>query len=242
ESQAPAVVHLDVVVEEADEAEGHHRTDGEVPGAGETDLRADVADGVPGHDRSDDGDAPHGGRPRLGDVARRAVLADVLAELSATEVTDEEGGGDDGEPEPNATRDEQTEHVPSSPPPWHVTGRRGGGSRRRSRRPRSRVRPESNGERLARFHRVVERELPSGYLLVRLVPLPGEDDHIARLCVVERPPDGQTPVGLDDDVRVARTVGYAAQDLLDDRHRVFVARVVRGEVGPVAQTGRHLAH
>ena len=69
EPEAPPVVDLDVVVEEPDEAEGHHCPDGQVPGAGEADLGPDVADGIPGHDRSHDGDTPHGGRACLGDVA-----------------------------------------------------------------------------------------------------------------------------------------------------------------------------
>ena len=40
------MVDLDVVVEVADEAERHHGADGEVAGAREADLGADVPDGV----------------------------------------------------------------------------------------------------------------------------------------------------------------------------------------------------
>ena len=77
------MVHLDVVVEVADEPERHHGADGEVAGPREADLGADVADGVADDDRADDGDAAHGRRARLGAVRGGPVLADVLADLAA---------------------------------------------------------------------------------------------------------------------------------------------------------------
>ena len=73
--QAPLVADLDPVVQEADDAERHHGQHGQVPGAGEADLGADVPHGVPEHHAADDGQPPHGGRARLDAVAGRAVLA-----------------------------------------------------------------------------------------------------------------------------------------------------------------------
>ena len=80
--EAAPVVDLDVIVEKPDEAEGHDRADGEIPRTRETDLRADVPDGVSRHDRAHDRDAAHRGRARLRHVGRGPVLTDVLPHLT----------------------------------------------------------------------------------------------------------------------------------------------------------------
>ena len=72
--------------------------------------------------------------------------------------------------------------------------------------------------------------------------LPGDDDHVARAGVVERPADGDTAIGLDSHLGVLASVGDAAQYLLDDPHRVFVSRVVRGHERTVAPALGRLTH
>ena len=166
EPQAPPVMDLDVVVEVPDEAEGDHDADGEVAGAREADLGADVPDGVSGHDGADDGDAAHRRRAGLGHVGGGPVLPDVLADLAVAEVADEDRGEEDGDPQGDAARDEQSEHVASGLRVHaarsrgrarrcgrHGTGRR----RRRAAHPGARVRPEPRRQGAARLERIVER-------------------------------------------------------------------------------------
>ncbi len=172
EPEAAPVVDLDVVVEVTDEPEGHHRADRQVARTREADLCADVTDGVAGHDRAHDGDAAHG---------RRSALATWVAGPSSrmcwpisrfAEVSDEEGGRDDGEPEGDAPRDEQSEHVPSGlRVPLVPSGPPGG-----------RVRPVTSRQRVARLDGIVEGNPLSPDLLVGLVPFPraGRPRHRAR--------------------------------------------------------------
>ena len=104
-------VHLDVVVEVPDQAEGHDGPDREVAGPRKPHLRVDVAGGVPqdgtGHDR----DAAHGRRTRLDAVRGGTVLANVLADLAAPEISDEDRGEKNGDQQRDAARNEETEHA-----------------------------------------------------------------------------------------------------------------------------------
>ena len=60
-------------------------------------------------------------------------------------------------------------------------------------------------QRLARLDHVVEGQPLAVDLLVGLVALAGDDDHVAGAGRLEGPPDGQTPtVGLDDHVADCR--------------------------------------
>ena len=230
------MVDLDVVVEVADEPERDHRPDGQVAGAGEADLGPDVPDGVADDDRTDDGDAAHGRRARLGDVGRRAVLPDVLADLAAPEVADQKGGG-------RGSRS---------------TARR---SPRRAGRARAQApascrqartlgyptcvgsEPNRGRERVPRLDRVVEGEPFSGDLLVRLVALARDDDDVARDGRYREPGGWRRggrarprSVGVD-----ACADGDARQHLLDDRRRVLVPRIVRREERQIAQALRRPA-
>ena len=77
-------------------------------------------------------------------------------------------------------------------------------------------------------------------LLERLVALPGDDHHVARLRLVERQPDRRAAVGLDH-VRAASLL-RAGLDLGDDGQRVLRSRVVRrdhAEVGVRRGRGTH---
>ena len=64
-------------------------------------------------------------------------------------------------------------------------------------------------------------------LLDRLVALPGDDHHVARVRLVQRQPDRRAPVGLDHE-RAAPLL-RTGLDLGDDRQRILRSRVVRGD-------------
>ena len=108
------MVHLDVVVDVPDEPEGHDGADGEVPGAREADLGADVPDGVARPRPSPTMAMP----PMVGVPALATWVAGPSSLMCwpisrLPEVADEKGGGEDGDPQRDAPRDEQSEHVAS---------------------------------------------------------------------------------------------------------------------------------
>src|SRR5690606_27644233 len=90
-----ALVHdLDPVVERAHDrgaGDGQHDQDA---GAGEHETTVDVPGRVAGHRGDDDGDAAHGRRARLGDVAVGDVLVDRLAHAVGPEPVDEVAGAE----------------------------------------------------------------------------------------------------------------------------------------------------
>ena len=73
-------------------------------------------------------------------------------------------------------------------------------------------------------------QAPAGDFLVRLVPLSGDEHYIFFLCRQNDAFDGARAVGL-------HIVGGrdALADFLDDRKRVFAARVVRGDEHAVGE-------
>ena len=90
EAEAPLLHDLQVVVGEADGAEGEGGEDQDPDVA-----VGEVAPEQGGHeDPGQDQDAAHGGRARLGLVGLRALLADVLADLQAAQPLDHPGAED----------------------------------------------------------------------------------------------------------------------------------------------------
>src|SRR4051812_2846601 len=97
---------------------------------------------------------------------------------------------------------------------------------------------QSRTQRLAGDGDVVERDLaPPLELLALLVALAGDDDDVARLRDAHGALDRGAAVELDVDARAA-----ALEDLGDDRARVLVARVVRGDDHDVGVVARDCAH
>jgi hypothetical protein len=78
-----AVAHLDPVVDATDDAGTDDGEDDEDPAPREDRLTTDVGEQVPERGADDDGDAAHGRRARLGDVALGPVLPDGLADAWA---------------------------------------------------------------------------------------------------------------------------------------------------------------
>src|SRR6185295_12030652 len=66
----------------------------------------------------------------------------------------------------------------------------------------------------------------------------GNDDGIAFLCLSQRSADRLTPVG---DNGMPRPF-HSFFDFVDDRHRIFAARIVRRDDRDVALTRRDFAH
>ena len=74
---------------------------------------------VPGHSGAHDGEAPHGRGAGFGEVARRAVLAYLLADASDPQLRDQQGRPEHCHQERHAAGDEQRLHrrLPARPAP-----------------------------------------------------------------------------------------------------------------------------
>ena len=106
---------LDVVVEEADDPQPDHEVEQEQPrGVGQP-AGGEVGDGVAEHGGGDDDDPAHGGRAALGEVRRRAVLADELPVVLLHEQPDEQRGAQQREHERDGARDEDGHHAGITP-------------------------------------------------------------------------------------------------------------------------------
>ncbi len=95
--QAALLDDLDVVVDEADQAQARHQEQDEQPGHPRRAEHQQVTDGVPGQRGQDDHPTAHGRRPSLGVVRGGAVVADQLAVALADEQPDGQRGAQQGE-------------------------------------------------------------------------------------------------------------------------------------------------
>ena len=75
--------------------------------------------------------------------------------------------------------------------------------------PRLGVRPEPRRQRVASLNGIIEGQPCPGNLLIRLVSLSGDHDHITVPSIVERPPNGDMSVRTNDDLRVSGVLWYA---------------------------------
>jgi hypothetical protein len=87
---------------------------------------------------------------------------------------------------------------------------------------------------------VVEVDLGLAEDLVVLVPLAGDEHHVAGAGETHRHADGRSPVGLDEDLGAG--LAHAGDDGVDDGARLLGARVVRGDHRHVGVAGDDGAH
>ena len=156
--------------------------------------------------------AAHGRRAGLGEVALRAVLADLLADPLHPQPVDEQRRGEHGDQQGDAAGQEEVGH---------------GCPRRDARIRASAVRAMLD---------VVEGQDPAGDLLTGLVALAGDQDHVAGLGRGQgrrrwpRPGPVRPPA--------FERSADAGDHLLDDGVGILGAGIVRGDDGQVGQSGR----
>jgi hypothetical protein len=110
EAEAALVADLEVVVDEADQAEGDHGDDHQQAARGEADVDQQVGHAVAGHRAEDHHRAAHGRGAALGLVGVGQVDLDELAEVVPTEAPDGQRRADQPNGQGDRRGDQDADH------------------------------------------------------------------------------------------------------------------------------------